>query len=94
MDAAAEGRELPGVGEVAHALADRARDCPWSAAAIGLGAGYLLGGGFFTRPTRWLFRVALAVLAVPSVRARAFRAWREISVTATTSSRTAASAAG
>jgi hypothetical protein len=76
-------RELPGVGDVGHALADRARDDPWGAVAVGLAVGYFLGGGLFTRATRWLVRAALAALLVPEVRARAVRAWRQVRPPAT-----------
>jgi hypothetical protein len=61
-------KELPGVREVGSALAEAARDRPWVATGLALLAGYLLGGGLFTRPTRWLFRAALGALAVPRVR--------------------------
>jgi hypothetical protein len=80
------------VGEVGHALAARARDCPWSAMAVGLAVGYLLGGGLFTRPTSWLVRAALATLLVPEVRERAVRAWRQVATPATSSPPTAARA--
>ena len=71
---AVEGRELPGIGDVGATLAERARGYPWGAIGAALVAGYLLGGGLFTRPTRWLFRAALGALAVPAVRERAVRA--------------------
>ena len=85
-------RELPGVGEVGHALAGRARESPWGAVAAGLALGYLLGGGLFTRPTSWLVRAALAALLVPDVRERAVRAWRGVGGAATSSPPTAAGA--
>ena len=84
--------ELPGVGEVGHALAGRARESPWGAVAVGLALGYLLGGGLFTRPTSWLVRAALAALLVPDVRERAVRAWRGVGGAATSSPPTAAGA--
>jgi hypothetical protein len=67
-----EQRELPGMREVGQALTSRVRARPWAAVAVGVGAGYLLGGGFFSRPTRWLARASVGLLALPSVRQRVF----------------------
>ncbi|HET7752291.1 MAG TPA: hypothetical protein VFK85_00150 [Anaeromyxobacteraceae bacterium] len=67
-----EQRELPGVREVSQVLTSRVRDRPWAAVGVAIGAGYLLGGGLFSRPTRWLARASLGLLALPSVRERVF----------------------
>ena len=67
-----EQRELPGVLEVGEVLASHVRARPWAAVGVAIGAGYLLGGGFFTRPTRWIARASLGLLALPSVRERVF----------------------
>lgn len=67
-----EQRELPGVREVGEALTSRVRARPWAAVGIAVGAGYLLGGGLFSRPTRWIARASLGLLALPSVRERVF----------------------
>jgi hypothetical protein len=64
----AEQRELPGMREVGEALTSRVRERPWAAVGVAIGAGYLLGGGFFSRPTRWMARASLGLLALPSVR--------------------------
>jgi len=67
-----EQRELPGVREVGVALTSRVRQRPWAAMGMAVGAGYLLGGGFFSRPTRWLARASVGLLALPDVRERVF----------------------
>lgn len=69
-------RELPGLGEMGRELAERARERPWAAVGMAVAAGYLVGGGFFTRPTRWLVRAAAGAMAVPAVREQALEAWR------------------
>ena len=67
-----EQRELPGVREVGQALTSRVRARPWAAVGVAVGAGYLLGGGLFSRPTRWIARASVGLLALPSVRERVF----------------------
>lgn len=67
-----EQRELPGMREVGEALTSRVRERPWAAVGVAVGAGYLLGGGFFSRPTRWIARASIGLLALPSVRERVF----------------------
>jgi hypothetical protein len=64
-------KELPGLRDVGGALAAAARERPWTATCLALLAGYVLGGGLFTRPTRWLVRAAVGALAVPRVREQA-----------------------
>jgi hypothetical protein len=71
-------RELPGVREIGCALADAARARPWTATGVALLAGYLLGGGLFTRPTRWLLRAAIGALAVPRFRQQAVALVRRV----------------
>ena len=73
-----EQRELPGVLEVGGALTSRVKDRPWMAVGIAVGAGYLLGGGLFSRPTRWIARASLGLLALPSVRARVFEVAQQL----------------
>jgi hypothetical protein len=72
----AEQRELPGMREVGQALASRVRERPWAAVGVAIGAGYLLGGGLFSRPTRWIARASLGLLALPSVRERVSGVWQ------------------
>jgi hypothetical protein len=69
-------RELPGLGEVWSALASGVREQPWTGVGAGFLVGYVLGGGLFTRPTRWLVRAVLGALAVPSVREQVTAPWR------------------
>ena len=45
---------------------------------IALATGYLLGGGFFSRSTRWLARAAMGALAVPAVREQVIAAARDM----------------
>jgi hypothetical protein len=71
-------KELPGLAEIGRELADRARERPLAAVCVGLATGYLLGGGLFSRPTRWLVRAVLGALAVPSVREQVLAALREL----------------
>jgi hypothetical protein len=70
--AVAESTELPGLGEIGRELVERIRERPLAASLIGLAAGYLLGGGLFSRSTRWLARAAVGALAVPAVREQVF----------------------
>jgi hypothetical protein len=76
--AVAESTELPGLGEIGRELVERVRERPLAASLIALAAGYLLGGGFFSRSTRWLARAALGALAVPAVREQVFAAARSM----------------
>ena len=69
-------RELPGLEEMARGLVERARERPWAAVGVAAAAGYLLAGGFFTRPTRWLFRAAAGAMAVPAVRHQVIETWQ------------------
>jgi hypothetical protein len=71
-------KELPDLRAVGRAISDGARERPWAATGAALLAGYLLGGGLFTRPTRWLTRAALGALAVPRVREGALEALRRM----------------
>jgi hypothetical protein len=55
-----------------------ARERPYPVLALGVTAGYLAGGGFFSRFTRPMFRAVLAALLVPTVRERARRLMVEL----------------
>jgi hypothetical protein len=61
---------------VGAAVVERARENPALAIGAALAAGYLLGGGLFSRSTRWIARAALGALAVPEVRHRVLGAIR------------------
>jgi ABC-type Fe3+ transport system permease subunit len=63
-------------GELGRELSARARENPLAVAGVALAAGYLLGGGFFSRPTRWIARAAMGAMAVPAVRERVVSAVR------------------
>jgi hypothetical protein len=58
------------VREVGVELARRAKERPWMAVGAAVAAGYVLGGGLFSRSSRWLVRAGLGALAVPEVRHR------------------------
>lgn len=77
-----EEARVANLGEMGRELADRARENPLAAAGVGLAAGYLLGGGFFSRPTRWLARAAVGAMMVPAVRERVLSAFRDMGATA------------
>jgi hypothetical protein len=71
-----------GSGEVSpeHASAQAAeltrklRERPYAVLGVAAAAGYLLGGGLFSRVTRPLVRMALGALVVPRLQSRAARA--------------------
>jgi hypothetical protein len=69
-------RELPSWKDVGATVVDRARENPALAIGAALAAGYLLGGGLFSRSSRWLVRAAVGALAVPEVRNRVLGALR------------------
>jgi hypothetical protein len=71
----ARQRELPGLREVGGELARRAKEQPLLAVGAALAAGYVLGGGLFSRSSRWLFRAGLGAMAVPGVRRRVLAAF-------------------
>lgn len=71
-------RELPGMREVGEALTSRVRERPWAAVGMAVAAGYLLGGGLFSRPTRWIARASFGLLALPNVRERVFGVVRQL----------------
>ncbi len=52
------------------ALVDRVRERPYAVLALALMAGYVAGGGLFSRLTRPLARAALGALLIPGVRER------------------------
>ncbi len=51
-------------------LAERVRERPYPVLALAAMAGYVAGGGLFSRWTRPLARAAMGALLVPSVRER------------------------
>ncbi len=52
------------------ALVDRVRARPYAVLALAMMAGYVAGGGLFSRLTRPLARAALGALLIPGVRER------------------------
>ena len=60
-------RQLTSLGE---ALARRVREEPYAVLALAVMAGYVAGGGLFSRFTRPLARAAMGALLVPGVRER------------------------
>lgn len=65
----AEGAEVD-VRALLDRLARRVRERPYPMLALGVAAGYVAGGGTFSRWTRPLARAALAALLVPGFRER------------------------
>jgi hypothetical protein len=63
-----------GSGAGAADLAHRTREQPYAVLGIAAFAGYVLGGGLFSRVTRPLVRLALGALVVPRLQSRASRA--------------------
>ena len=63
--------EQPGEwGDVMGAIARRVQQRPYPMLALGLLAGYVVGGGLFSPLTRPLARAVMGALLVPSFRER------------------------
>ncbi len=70
-----EARQL--LRSVREALVRRLREQPYPVLALAATAGYVAGGGLFSRFTRPLARAAAGTLLVPGVRERLRRSTRE-----------------
>ncbi|GEJ56233.1 hypothetical protein [Anaeromyxobacter diazotrophicus] len=65
----ADGARLD-IQEILEGLGQRVQERPYPMLALGVFAGYVAGGGFFSKLTRPMARAALGALLVPGVRER------------------------
>jgi 1,4-dihydroxy-2-naphthoyl-CoA synthase len=76
--AQAEREASPRLGEAAAEIVRSVRVRPWPTLLVAMLAGYVLGGGFFSRMTRPLARAAMGALLVPGFRERVVGAARSV----------------
>jgi hypothetical protein len=58
------------LGEVGGGIIRSVQERPWPALLLAAAAGYVMGGGFFSRVTRPFARAAMGALLVPGFRER------------------------